>query len=507
MYRVLIVDDEEPVLESYEFMIREAESFRLAGKARSGYEALKLLYETGPDLVFMDINIPGMDGLAVIAEVHEKFSSTLFILSTAYERFDLAQRAIPLGVFEYLVKPVSRKTFLATLEKARGHLDALGRASAGAAEGTPAGGPEISPGSGRGVALFLREGLLREMTPAEWENRREEFSLPSDRGLVCAVELDGGEDPAWGRAVGEKLSRKFPVLSDIWRNRALFFISGEVDRESLEVLLAAAAAGEAAPDCGISGREMLWGIGSLRQGPELYLSREEALAELRDKQRGTDPDLRERLAIARLRRRIGIGSAEETRKLFTALWEDVFSTRDFDRARILIVSIFTLLLDDLRGSWSAFPGEPPLFNPLEEIMALENSAAWEAWAAGVFEKLQGEFALHRSGNFPLPLVKAMTFIQDHYAEAIQLGSAAEAAQVSPAYLSRLFSEYLKTNFIDYLTELRLERGEKLIRESGKSIKEIAFLVGYQDPNYFSKIFRKFRGQSPTEYGEAHRGME
>jgi two-component system response regulator YesN len=173
-----------------------------------------------------------------------------------------------------------------------------------------------------------------------------------------------------------------------------------------------------------------------------------------------------------------------------------------------MVSIFTLLLDDLRGSWSAFPEDSPIFNPLEEIMALENTAAWEAWVTGAFEKIQGEFALRRSGNFPLPLVKAMTFIQERYAEAIQLGSAAEAAQVSPAYLSRLFSEYLKTNFIDYLTELRLERGEKLIRESGKSIKEIAFLVGYQDPNYFSKIFRKFRGQSPTEYGgKAHKDTE
>jgi two-component system response regulator YesN len=496
MYRILIVDDEEPVLESYEFMIREAKDFFLAGKARSGYEALKLLYEAEPDLVFMDINIPGMDGLAVIAEVHEKFSATLFILSTAYERFDLAQRAIPLGVFDYLVKPVSRKTFLATLEKARSHLDTLGRAAAG----NPAGGPEPSPDSGGAAALFLREGLLREMTPADWESRREAFSLPSDRGLVCAAELDGEENPAWGRALADKLSRKFLILSDIRRNRALFFISGDADRESLEALLAAAAR-EISPEGALR-----WGIGSLCQGAELYGSREEALAELRDKQRGTDPDLRERLAIARLRRRIGIGSAEETRKIFTGLWEDVFSAGDFSRARTLMVSIFTLLLDDLRGSWSAFPEEPPPFNPVEEIMALEDSAAWEAWAAGVFEKLQEEFALHRSGNFPLPLVKAMTFIQEHYADALQLGSAADAAQVSPAYLSRLFSEYLKTNFIDYLTELRLERGEKLIRESGKSIKEIAFLVGYQDPNYFSKIFRKFRGQSPTEYGKkAHEG--
>jgi two-component system response regulator YesN len=477
MYRVLIVDDEEPVLESYEFMLRDAEGFCLAGKARSGYEALKLLYETGPDLVFMDINIPGKDGLAVIAEVHEKFPSTLFILSTAYERFDLAQRAIPLGVCEYLVKPVSRKTFTATLDKARSCLEGLGK--------------------GPGERSFLRLGLQKGMSQTEWERIREEFSLPSDQGIVCAAEASGGAREkgadVWGRALGEKLSRKYLALEEIRQNRALFFISGEADRESLEALLKEA------------GGELLWGIGGRYRGPELYRSREEALAELREKQQGADIDLRERLGTARLRRRIGIAGEEEVKKIFTGLWEDIFSSRDFDRARVRMVSVFVLLLDDLRGSWGACPEDPPLFNPAEEIMALGDLPAWEAWAAGAFEKVQGEFALCRSGHFPLPLVKAMAFIQEHYAEAIHLGSAAEAAQVSPAYLSRLFSEYLKTSFIDFLTELRLEKGEKLIRESGKSIKEIAFEVGYQDPNYFSKIFRKLRGQSPTEFAEAARG--
>ncbi|MDR2257989.1 MAG: response regulator [Treponema sp.] len=487
MYRVLIVDDEEPVLESYEFMLKGTEDFVLAGKARSGYEALKLMYEAAPDVVFMDINIPGMDGLAVIAEVHEKFSSTVFILSTAYERFDLAQRAIPLGVFEYLVKPVSRKTFTATLDKVRNHLDSLGKEQAG--------GPE---NSGQGNRAFFREGLLREMTEAAWERFREDFSLPSDKGIVCAAEisgetLDGDEDKAWGKALGEKLSRKYLTLSDIRRNRAVFFISGEADRETLAGILKTAGE-EPAP-------EPLWGIGGLYRGPELYRSREEALAELGTKRREADIDVRERLGIARLRRRIGIDGDEEIRKLFTGLREDIFSSRNFDRAKALMAGIFMLLLDDLRGSWGAYPEEPPLFNPVEEIMALEDSAAWEAWVPETFAKVQKEFSLRRSGNFPLPLVKAITFIREHYAETVQLGSAAEAAQVTPAYLSRLFSEYLKTNFIDYLTELRLEKGEKLIRESGKSIKEIAYAVGYQDPNYFSKIFKKFRGLSPTEFGE------
>ena len=120
MYRVLIVDDEEPVLDSYAFLLESAGSdFALAGKARTGYEAIKAIHELKPDVVFMDINMPGMDGIAVIAEVHDSVPGTVFILSTAYERFDLAQRAMPLGIFSYLVKPVSKKTFLATLDSVR----------------------------------------------------------------------------------------------------------------------------------------------------------------------------------------------------------------------------------------------------------------------------------------------------------------------------------------------------------------------------------------------------
>jgi two-component system response regulator YesN len=83
VYRVLIVDDEEPVLESYAFMVGGAADFALIGKARSGYDALALIHEQKPDLVFMDINIPGIDGLEVIAEVHRKFPGMIFILSTA----------------------------------------------------------------------------------------------------------------------------------------------------------------------------------------------------------------------------------------------------------------------------------------------------------------------------------------------------------------------------------------------------------------------------------------
>ena len=101
----------------------------------------------------------------------------------------------------------------------------------------------------------------------------------------------------------------------------------------------------------------------------------------------------------------------------------------------------------------------------------------------------------------------MEYIHEHYTKPIQLSSAAEAAKVSSAYLSRLFSEYIQCTFIDYVTALRIEQAEKLIREARMNIKEVSFAVGFQDANYFSKIFRKITGLPPSVYAAEKRSNE
>ncbi|GHV79239.1 hypothetical protein AGMMS49944_10300 [Spirochaetia bacterium] len=479
MYRVLIVDDEEPVLDSYEFMLKSTGSFILAGKARTGYDALKLIYESPPDLVFMDINIPGMDGLEVIAEVHKKFASMVFILSTAYERFDLAQRAIPLGVFDYLVKPVSKKTFFAALEKVQKHL-------------------EQEPLGEAGIQHYLRKTIWKAVSPEEWEQYRERFAFPSDKGVVCLLEL-GGDAEEWGNTIMEKLSLRYHCRYDFVLNQGIYLILGDTDREELEAQV------EKVLRETLPGKEYAYGIGGVYYGSELYQSCGEALADLhrkRNRDGGMDGGAqnREQQRIIQLRRKTGGAPPEETAKLFGDLWRDIFSSHDFPAAKAKMAAVFMFLMDDCTGCYSGHPEVLPPFNAAEEIMALPDLAAWEAWAASAFEHIQRQANLRRSGSFPLPLVKAIEYIHDHYAESIQLPNAAGAAQVSAAYLSRLFSEHLKTNFIDYVTELRIGHAEKLIRESRMNIKEVAFAVGYQDPNYFSKIFKKITGLSPRTFG-------
>jgi two-component system, response regulator YesN len=91
------------------------------------------------------------------------------------------------------------------------------------------------------------------------------------------------------------------------------------------------------------------------------------------------------------------------------------------------------------------------------------------------------------------------YILSHSQEDISLDSLARKVGLSPIYISKVFKEKQGINYIDFLTECRIEKAKELIRDTDKSIKEITFEVGYHDPNYFSKVFKKLCNMSPKEY--------
>jgi len=488
MFNVLIVDDEEPVLDSYEFMLNtfpaEGEKkspFSLAGKARTGYEALKLINELKPDLVFLDINIPGMDGLDVLEDVYKKYPRMVFILSTAYERFDLARRAIPLGVFAYLVKPVSKKTFFSTLEKALGRLQSFS---------------EDSGYSNPRLCLFRRD-ILSAMDEQRWSWYRETLDLPSEYGFFIAAETEKNMEKQ-GPLIWQQLSFKYHCTFDVILNRAIFLISEDLKPQVyrpkvlkiLEDFFGSA----------------VWyaGLGNCYKGPQLYQSYNEALAEL-GAQRRNDVWISAGSRIAGLRQKIGYVTAEETKSQFSEIWEPLFLT-DFTAAKLRMVSLFTLLLDDIYGCWSAGHGTLPQaeqsragmpFDPAE-IMELLDLDAWKLWAERSISGLAAAASLERRGNYPPPLVKALAYISENFHKSIQLTDAAEAASVNAAHLSRLFAKHLGTSFVDYLASLRIAEAERLFKEKRLSVKEAAHAVGFQDPAYFTRIYKKIKGILPTE---------
>jgi two-component system response regulator YesN len=351
------------------------------------------------------------------------------------------------------------------------------------------------------LGKYLRDPSPAELSSEEWEAIKNQFRLPSAKGLICLLEFEETSDKETA-ALAEKLSLKYFCLFDTLGSRGCLFISGDPKREVLEKHLRTCLKETLKPEITCS-----YGIGGICEGTRLGFSFTEAQEELQKKIDRAGLILKERLRLIQLRKKIGIAPPDEVRNLFNLLWEEIFAHCDFTLAKAKMIPVFMLLMDDISGYFGGRGVEDPNLSggkarpvsPAEEIMALKDRQAWEAWAAQAFEDILREAGLKRSAKIPLPLVKALEYLREHYAEPITLNSTAEAAQVSTAYLSRLFSEQLRTGFSDYLTELRIEKAEKLLRETRMNIKEVSFASGFQDPNYFSKIFRKVTGMLPSAF--------
>ena len=125
MYRVLLVDDEPIALDSLEYMLRKnRKDIEVVGKARSGRDAVEKAYNARPDIVLMDINMPGINGLEAIRRIKETNSSAQFIITTAFDYFDYAVEAMELQATEYLLKPIREAKLLEVMEKVTARVDA-----------------------------------------------------------------------------------------------------------------------------------------------------------------------------------------------------------------------------------------------------------------------------------------------------------------------------------------------------------------------------------------------
>jgi two-component system response regulator YesN len=136
---------------------------------------------------------------------------------------------------------------------------------------------------------------------------------------------------------------------------------------------------------------------------------------------------------------------------------------------------------------------------LNEILDISDPQEFKAWYKTRLINLAMRIQKVREANSSRIIHDAKQYIENRYTSDISLESTAKELGISPHYLSKLFKKETKVNFIDYLTRLRLTKAKDLMKEGGKSIKEICYMVGYTDPNYFSRIFKKHTDHSPSEF--------
>jgi two-component system response regulator YesN len=491
LFKVLIVDDEQPVLDGLQHLIeRNFTELAVCGCARSGKLAIDQALALQPDLVLMDVNMPGITGLDAIREIHGNLPQAQFVLVTAYERFDIAKEAFHLGVSDYVQKPINKDRFLETLEKCLGSLRKQNQKRS--SEMTQLEMLEASEYLLEPEFFRLIERRNR-LDATEFEQRLAAFFrifnlLPSGGRLVC---LQYPEITRQAERLRTSMQYRFRVLLAPDGADRLWVFVPQPEAQDAEAL-AALIRGAVLPV--LPGPELRIILGSCNKPIDLDLSRQAVLAELRRQQvLGEAP---------------GFPWDAERRLVETLLYrsEGEFNRALADFARLLaesrpqaeVLAIFqrsAVVLFHAVGH--RIPLDAEQLGPAS-LAGLESPSEWQEALLDWGGRLATLWNGRRTKEHTPVVEKTLAFVEKNFRIPISLEDAARAASVSAQYLSRTFSEEMHESFVNYLTRIRMNHAREMLKQ-GLSIKVVTHDLGYTDPNYFSRLFKRITGLTPREF--------
>ncbi len=523
MKRILVVDDERPVIEGISLILRRelGSEFELVGTATSGREAIEKAGTLFPDIVLMDVRMPGISGLDAIREIRGRSGKSAFILVTAYERFEIAREAVELGVLDYLLKPVSKDRLALALRSAAVFVDRRGELERREIEHR-----ELEERSRGFVENAFLHGIVLGEGGGEMLRYREALGIAEAHCMVLASAFmppSGALDPsAENRALHasfrETLRYKTNALvGPLVSARAIVLLplkdpaQAQATRQSVEGVIAAAFKREL--DYGY----LRFGFGSAVGIAEAETSWAMAHAGLlgvdQDSRRGATAEQEAGDAVTgqgvpaegkpfeddeAFLDSLMAGSPERAGFSLDRILETFRPCADLPlRARYRVISLFGSASRVLSRRGFISLGEAAAMMDLEDLMQAGNGRAFELAVRSRFSRLS--LIMARFPRLTAPVSRAIAFVRENYGRGLSLELAADAVGISPNRLSRLFVEETGHGFSDFLIEYRIERAKELLAMPGASIKQVSISCGYPDPNYFSRLFKKVTGFTPTAF--------
>ena len=509
MKRVMVVDDERPVVDGITLMIQRelGGEFIVVASAASGREALERVDMASPDIILMDVSMPGISGLDTIRELRKRGSNAVCVLVTAYERFDIAREAVELGLIDYLLKPVTRETLSASLRVAGATIDRRRESEQKLVDNR-----EREKGLLPFAESALIQGLmLGDANPARRLAALRALGVSESFGLVFALAYGGFAPGPEGDGEVERLHERL-IAGLRYHSRAI--VGPPVSRTALILLPCReggnceAAAAEVVegiaralgPDFG--GERPRLGRGALKPLSAIAESASEALSSLAVAPEKGDRssivdfeddedflraifDHDESAASLILERMIEGSTVEGRVEAFAA-----------GRLASLFGSVYRML--DRRG-FITEQEIPPLVD-IRDLALGGEAGPWRLAALARFARVRE--ILGRGERHSPMVAKALAYIRANFSRAIGLELAAEWVGLSPNRLSRLLVEETGKGFSELLIDCRIEHAKILLKEPGATIKEVSQASGYSDPNYFARLFRKVTGRSPSNWTEA-----
>ena len=529
MIKVMIADDEKIAIDSLKFIIEKSfTDVEVISAARSGREAIELVEADVPDILFMDIRMPGINGIDAIREIRKRHKQIVIIVLTAFDQFEFAKEAVNLGVMEYLLKPVNRTKVIEVINKAIEQISTekeKWQIEREMKEKLEYVGPILENG-------FVYSIISFDDNSKELSNYKRIFDIKEDGGYILTVDF---VDEQTGGYVGNKIgcsvqSQQFyPYFTDTVKSLCKCII-GPVMLNRIAVIVPSNAAENeyAGRQEAIALAESMLqrlsenltcglkiGIGKIyRRFDMLASSYEESLKALRYLQ-GTGvmhfmditartasassdyPEYKEKLLL----QKVSAGDTAESINAFNCIFD--WLLREYDNQPLKIKNkLLEIVFLVNRMSWEYEPGgESAGVDFLEEMLSIRDLGELRIWCKNRVENVINQINSYRDVKAGGLTKRAKEYIKTNYNKSITLEDVAKEINVSPQYLSKLFKEETGENFIDYMIANRIRIAKSLLESDDLSIKEICYSIGYSDPNYFSRIFKKIVGSTPTEYKE------
>ena len=544
MLKIFLAEDEVVVRETIKRMIPWEElGFELVGEAADGEMALPLLIRQQPDLLITDIKMPFMDGLTLARLAKKEIPGLKVVILSGYDDFNYAKQAIGIGVEDYLLKPITKNALIERLSEIRSRYEHE-KTQKEYYEKFQREMQAYEKNSSRDFFEALVDGSMDMM---EVYKRAEKLGLDivaeAYNVLIftmnCDEDFSGQRDEysSWEAESLELLENFFAGHSSAMLFRSNIFSYGVLlkgQRETIEENTRACVDEIRKILSRQDGRrEWFLAVGqsverlsqiqksyhtASRAFSQRYLYDENILyydemetmehpggqAETEDNAYLQKVDVNA-LNPAILQKFLSNGLQEETENFvkdyFYAIGQEpmeslVFRNYVILNVRFSVISFIKGLGCDTNEMESA---------DTEEVLA-ESGKNMESAIAYAKKMISQAIEIRdqTSGNKNRIILKtAVDFIDSHYMEEdISLNTVANVANVSSNHFSALFSQNMGQTFIEYLTTLRMNKAKELLRCTGMRSSEIAGEIGYKDAHYFSYLFKKTQGMTPSDYRKA-----
>lgn len=531
--KILVVDDEALVRES---LISSLYALQIADikEAEDGMEAYESIREFRPDVIIADIRMPGMNGIELLSKVNEEFSGTIFIFISGYDLFEYAQKAVSLGAFSYLLKPIKDAELKDVLMRAAEKLENQSRQQ----ELNVLMKIKMNQGLEIMKRRFIMELLTQNTFSENYLNcRLQELNINFSHNSFCVIiiSLDDYCSLTSGMSPRDRELVKFAVenvASEVLTDHKISHYPFDIeDGHGFLTNLPHTISGgyskilDACSEIQKCINKLIRynvtiGIGtfvnSLNDLNASYESANKAVSQRLIKGGNQIIYLEETASSKEGSRLIGFkaeqdmlmcferGDAQSTMELIRSLYMPFRKTDTFGSSTLkklnfqLILLLFKILSQMGVNPEEILEDEFLLYNRVNSCSNIDSIISFfEGKLKICFEAISSS---RDRGNKKV-FEKAKEYIIKNYNKEITLEAVSEYIHLSPTYFSKLFKQVAEENFVDYVVNYRISKARELLKEGIYKANEVSRMVGFHDVKYFYKVFKKITGCTPTEYKE------